>query len=631
MTPQMPKVPQMVGSYRIVSQLGQGGMARALLAIRQGPGRFRKLFVVKQLRLDFCDDPNFVAMFLDEARLAALLNHPNVVQTHETGEDLHSRFISMEYLEGQSLGRVWGRANKTKSMSLELSIRVIAEALSGLHYAHQLTDLNGEALSVVHRDVSPGNIFVTYDGQVKLLDFGIAKASGGFSQADDGALKGKLSYMAPEQAMTKAIDCRADIFAVGVILWEAIAGRRMVPRKQEDATTINNRVHGRDPSIDTVCPDAPEGIRAICRKAMALDPADRYASAKELRSALLKYLSSIQQSPSADELATLVCDLFSKERAAIAASIAETISADDPITLDPAVLDAWNTYTGDNPIHTPSPDGDLEIEIVADESTILDTESGRLDISSPAKTSPTNLNTHGDIPRAENENSSNKKLLFFGSLAAAAAVVGTLLVVGNGDGTSAKTAAVVPETVDGSDSIVPGTVIPDKGEVQIVVSASPSSAIIELDGVIVANPYVGAQSKDAEHHNIAVSVEGYLSQSKTVSFAQAGEWKFALDKDPDFALATDGTDEADTSRPGTKSGSERRRNGRRDRATADRTATRTIAAKVENDPEPQPAKKSVGKEETTKQDRRPQMGDDLGESKSKQDTKVKIDRNNPYQ
>ncbi len=628
----MPKIPPMVGNYRVVSQLGQGGMARALLAIRQGPGGFRKLFVVKQLRLDFCDDPNFVAMFLDEAKLAALLNHPNVVQTHETGEDLHSRFISMEYLEGQSLGRLWGRAHRTGAMPLELSIRVIAEALSGLHYAHQLKDLNGAPLSLVHRDVSPGNLFVTYDGQVKLLDFGIAKVSGGFAQAEDGALKGKLSYMAPEQAISGDIDHRADLFAVGVILWEAIAGRRMVSRKQEDTVTINNRVSGHEPSIDDVCPDAPEGIRAICRKAMAMKPADRYATAKELRTALLQYLSSVQQSPTAEDLAVVVGELFTKERAAIAASIAKTIAADEPITIDPAVLDAWNTYTGENPLRTGE---DLEIEIIAGEPTRLDNRwdqpGAKADIVIPLKTNPA---TESGDPAGK---SGKKGLWILASGTALAAVVGTLLVLTGGE---EKTGAV-SEASDSQSKVVQPIVTVDvptgDDEVQIVVSASPSNALIELDGVLIDNPYVGQKTKTSGEHILKISAQGYETQTKTISFDSKGEWKFALLKDETQAVAV-GTGTIDNSVVGNsaldRGGRNPKRGGRRGSGqNVNRTPTQTVAV-VNTTPEPAIEKKQIVKDESVqakKKTKRFKMGDDLGKASTKTATKVKIDRNNPYQ
>src|SRR5215472_7080887 len=190
-----------LGRYELIAILGHGGMADVYLAVSRGPAGFNKLIVIKRLRPDLAADPSFRDMFLDEARLAARLNHPNVVSTFEVGEEGSSIYLAMEYLEGQPLNLVVREASK-KHVSLpeELYARILADALMGLHYAHKLADYDGSPLRVVHRDVSPHNIFVTYDGQVKMLDFGIAKAESKATQTEVGVLKGKVAYMAPEQA-----------------------------------------------------------------------------------------------------------------------------------------------------------------------------------------------------------------------------------------------------------------------------------------------------------------------------------------------------------------------------------------------------------------------------------------------
>ena len=194
--------PESIGKYRVIAKLGQGGMARVLLAAAAGPAGFNKLMVVKELREELAAEPEFLTMFLDEARLAARLNHPNVVTTYEVVTEGDRHYIAMDYLDGQPLNRLLHRISYSE-MPLDVHLRIICDALEGLHYAHTVADFDGSPLNVVHRDVSPHNIFVTYDGQVKLVDFGVAKAAGAAAQTQTGVFKGKIRYMAPEQARSR--------------------------------------------------------------------------------------------------------------------------------------------------------------------------------------------------------------------------------------------------------------------------------------------------------------------------------------------------------------------------------------------------------------------------------------------
>ena len=189
-----------VGRYRLIAELAHGGMGDVYLAVAQGAGGFSKLMVIKMLRPALAEDEQFLTMFLEEARLAARLNHPNVVQTVEVGNEGRKYFLAMEYLEGQSLQRLRTRVAKEHPFPLGPHLRILVEALNGLHYAHELVDIDGRALDLVHRDATPHNIFVTYDGQVKVVDFGIAKAMDSSLETRTGELKGKIAYMPPEQA-----------------------------------------------------------------------------------------------------------------------------------------------------------------------------------------------------------------------------------------------------------------------------------------------------------------------------------------------------------------------------------------------------------------------------------------------
>jgi serine/threonine-protein kinase len=271
--------------YRPVAQLGKGGMAQVFLALASGPAGFSKLVVIKQIRSQFAEDPEFLAMFLDEARLAARLNHPNVVQTNEVGGDGGRFCICMEYLEGQPLNRLLSRVGQQGGLTLGMQLRILVDALAGLHHAHELVDFDGKPLEVVHRDATPHNIFLTYAGQVKVVDFGIAKALNSSTETRVGVLKGKIGYMAPEQARGEPVDRRADVFAMGMVLWEVLAGRRAF-KGLEDVAVLQKIVTGAIPSPCSVRPDIPELLEAICKKAIARAPADRYASAMEMAAAI---------------------------------------------------------------------------------------------------------------------------------------------------------------------------------------------------------------------------------------------------------------------------------------------------------------------------------------------------------
>ena len=217
-----------LGPYRLIACLGHGGMADVHLAVSVAEAtRFQKLLVVKLLKPELGAEPEFIEMFLDEARLAARLNHPNVVHTLEVAQDRGRYFIAMEYLEGQPLNRILRSAEAMSGLDMATRLTLLLRALAGLDYAHELVDYDGTPLNVVHRDVSPGNILVGYDGQIKITDFGIAKARDSTIETRVGVFKGKTSYMAPEQAKPGSVDRRADVYSAGVILWELIVGRRM--------------------------------------------------------------------------------------------------------------------------------------------------------------------------------------------------------------------------------------------------------------------------------------------------------------------------------------------------------------------------------------------------------------------
>ena len=284
-----------LGRYLIIAELGRGGMAEVYLAVARGPSGFSKLMVLKLLRAQYSEEQVFLDMFLAEARLAARLNHPNIVQTYEVAEEGGRHCIVMEYLDGRTLSELRHGATK---MPLPLAARVLCDALAGLHHAHELLDLEGRPCGLVHRDISPQNIIVTYDGQVKVVDFGIAKANDSVVQTRTGMFKGKVRYAAPERfSSADDIDRRSDIFSMGVLLWEAATGRRLW-HGIGDLPVMRHLACGEPlPLPSSVAPDLPPAIDVICAKALAVAPGDRYATALDMQDALEEYLSAAGSVP----------------------------------------------------------------------------------------------------------------------------------------------------------------------------------------------------------------------------------------------------------------------------------------------------------------------------------------------
>jgi serine/threonine-protein kinase len=298
------------GKYHVLARLGRGGMGDVFLVVDVGPADVSKLLVVKELREDLSSTPEARSMFLDEARLAVRINHPNVVQTFGVVEDGDSLYLIMEFVDGQPLERILRGTGRGRFSQAAL-LHVLADALAGLHYAHELTDYDGTALKVVHRDVNPQNIIVTYDGSVKLVDFGIANAATGRTTTESGVFKGTLRFSAPEQATCAPVDRRVDVFAVGAVLWEILAGRDMW-HGLPDAAVMLSVGDGRIPSLRDARPDLDPALVEICEKALAPEPDARFATASELRSALVEYLA--RRGEAAADLGPTLAEVFADER-----------------------------------------------------------------------------------------------------------------------------------------------------------------------------------------------------------------------------------------------------------------------------------------------------------------------------
>ncbi|WP_394846857.1 serine/threonine protein kinase [Pendulispora brunnea] len=324
--------PPMDGRHLVIGELGHGGMARVYLAALRGLAGFHKLVVLKSLRRYLADDPEFYEMFLNEARLAARLNHPNVVQTYEVNDDGGVPVIVMEYLDGQPLSQILLRARKGgRCVPMAMLLQVLADTLAGLHHAHELEDFNGQKLQLVHRDVSPQNIFVTFDGCVKILDFGIAKAMAAPGMDTEmGKVKGKVRFMAPEQISGK-VDRRADIFGVGVMLWEACTGQPLW-KGESDVRIMRKLVDGDIPHPRSLKADISQNLERICMKALAPHPADRYATAADFANALEEELRRTNARIGSRDIGRFVAELFSDVRAARKTAIEAQLGKLDTLT-----------------------------------------------------------------------------------------------------------------------------------------------------------------------------------------------------------------------------------------------------------------------------------------------------------
>ncbi|MBN2497040.1 MAG: protein kinase [Deltaproteobacteria bacterium] len=302
--------PRMLGRYQLLGSLATGGMAEIHLARQTGIKGFEKLVVVKTVLKHLAKQERFLEMFFDEARIAAQLNHPNIIQIFDLGQEGDDYFMAMEYLEGESLGYLVKEARKAgKIMPVPIACKIVIEVCKALGYAHAFHDVDGKPLHIVHRDVSPHNIIVLFSGRVKLVDFGIAKAESQMHHTQTGTLKGKLSYMSPEQARSTEVDARSDIFAAGIVLWELLCRRRLFKRDTAMAV-ISTIVNDPVPPVREIRPELSEELDAIVMRALAKDPDERYQSADELARALGDEIRKFAELPSEEDVAAFVGEVL---------------------------------------------------------------------------------------------------------------------------------------------------------------------------------------------------------------------------------------------------------------------------------------------------------------------------------
>ncbi len=555
------------GKYRLIAELGHGGMADVFLAVARGPEGlgFSKLLVIKRLRANLAEDPDFISMLIDEARVAARLNHPNCIQTYEIGEIGNDYFISMEFLDGQPLHRLTSRARKKNGgFSMPLQLSIMCDVLTGLHHAHELCDYDGSPLGVVHRDVTPHNVFVTYDGQVKVVDFGIAKAAGRSSETRQGIIKGKVAYMAPEQAAGLSVDRRADVFSVGIMLWEAVVGERIWSGLDE-LTMMNRLISQQVPSsVKAVNPELPDEIDRIIQKALAANVEDRYATAEALSMDIEAFLQTMGRRPSTKELGAFTAQLFEdKKREArqiIEDQLAElkqsatlevrkieqptdssnnltpsaSITFSDAESSDPieaTVIKNPPTFAPD-PMSTPDPLPILPLAPTLSTLRSLQDDADRASSvgSPPKRPRKAKGKTRGKAkapPVAEPFAFAKRR-----PVAVAAVAVGVCLVtLGLMSRMTGPTPAATSTGSAPAVIVTSPTFIPPSPEIAVRLKATPSTAAITVDGKPVANPYMGRLPRDSAHHKIVVIAPGFRQDSRDVTYDTDVDWEATLQRE----------------------------------------------------------------------------------------------------
>jgi serine/threonine protein kinase len=336
-----------LAKYEVLRPLATGGMAEIFLARTRDSGR---LVVIKKLHPRLAIESEYVQMFRDEAVIASKLQHPNLVEVYELGLDGEEHYIAMEYLHGHDLSRTLRRMrNDRVPLMFQQAIAIVRDIAAGLHYAHERVDDEGNLLNIIHRDISPHNVILTYSGEVKVLDFGIAKANSQVARTRTGVLKGKAAYMSPEQALGEPLDRRTDVFSIGILLWELTTGRWLYRRRSE-LETLKAVVESDAPRPSTLRADYPKDLESIVMKALEREPANRWSTAGELRAALDDIARRWRFRPTRTTISKLMATVFADQvEAWDAAREAGQTLADHLATAKPEVVEPSDDTFGTDP------------------------------------------------------------------------------------------------------------------------------------------------------------------------------------------------------------------------------------------------------------------------------------------
>jgi len=299
--------------YYLLRHIATGGMAEIFLAKQIGLEGFEKLLVIKKILKQYAQNPDFISMFLDEAKLAAKLDHPNIIRIYDFGKEKQSYYIAMEYIAGEDLRTILRKISREGSLiPIQHALQIVSSICEGLDHAHKKKDAFGKSLNIIHRDISPQNIMISYEGNVKILDFGIAKATTQSQETEAGVLKGKYAYMSPEQAKGKKLDHRSDIFAVGILLYEMLTSKRLF-KAENQLDTLRKLVYEEIPSPKLVNPDIPDNLVKILMKALSKDVDERYQTAREFQNDIEEFLAKEQIIASTNRTSKYMQEIFKDE------------------------------------------------------------------------------------------------------------------------------------------------------------------------------------------------------------------------------------------------------------------------------------------------------------------------------
>jgi len=452
-----------------MTPLAQGGMAEIWLARQSGPKGFERLVVIKRMIDALESDPEHVDMFITEARLAAQLNHPHVIQVFDLGEDGTSLYLVMEYLDGENLSVVRRLGVKHQLPLLDQhAMRLVAWAADGLHYAHTRVGVDGSPLGIVHRDISPQNLFATFDGGLKVLDFGVAKLAS--QNTSSGKLKGKLGYMSPEQARGEQIDARSDLFALGIVLFEQLTRNRLFPGV-EDTQVLGAIAHGALPRPTERRADLDPTLEVIIMKAMAPRREDRFQSAREMQDALEAWLQKNGFAVTTSDIADYLRALFARR-------------IHDRRQLIEAAMRAEMTPSNVERVH--------RLARTATTSAI------------------TSKSKAGATPAKEKRSQVGLVLGFVLGMSAIAGV--TVFALASREPAATKNVPVVPVVEP-----------PELASPVLIVSTEPAGASITVDGKSSGTAPVTLQGLSPGDHLVEATLDGHRPASRTVPLPKPGE------------------------------------------------------------------------------------------------------------
>ncbi|HEY1960498.1 MAG TPA: serine/threonine-protein kinase [Polyangiaceae bacterium] len=478
----MDDVPRQIGRYEIVGHLASGGMAEVFLARLLGPSGFERPVVVKRILPHLARTKEFVDMFVDEARIVAGIHHPNVVAVSELGREGGDLFLVLEYLEGESASGLMRRlTSRAELLEPRLAAHIVAEACAGLHAAHELADADGVKQNLVHRDMTPHNLFITYDGAVKVLDFGIAKVADRMSRTEAGQVKGKFEYMSPEQCLGKPLDRRSDIFALGIVLYEMSTGHRLFKRPTQLMTLKSITEEAIKPP-SALRAGYPKELETICMTALNRSPEERYATAAEMRRALLAAMRALEP-PNApmpeEELAARMNASFA-DRIETKTELLRRVRAGSKVTELPAA----------------ETDGSIEIPVAVDDPATM-TEAGASIVAS------TRPRERARWPIA------------LGAIVLAAGTAAVVLATHHRAAPAAATAPPATATASATATAAPTATAPASVTITIE-SIPPGATVFSSDQELGPTPYTLTLAKSDAPVDVEVRKDGFVTQRESL-------------------------------------------------------------------------------------------------------------------